>query len=67
MSACEAPGGSIMAIGLPGTTRTRTKTMSATPNSVTTVEARRMRTARRVIGYFPLPSRERRRLMRSDG
>src|SRR4029079_9562500 len=42
MSASVAPGGSIMAIGLPGTTRTRMKTIKATPNSVTTVEPRRI-------------------------
>src|SRR6202171_4443860 len=34
MSAGEAPGGIIMAIGSPGTTRSSTKTITATPASV---------------------------------
>src|SRR5262245_49953467 len=46
MSACEAPGGSIMAIGLPGATRIITKTMIATPKSVISVVTLRVRTPR---------------------
>ncbi len=37
ISASEAPGGSIMAIGFPGTTRMTTKTITATPNRVISV------------------------------
>ncbi len=33
-SSCVAPGGSIIAIGSPGTTRTSTNTTTATPNKV---------------------------------
>ncbi len=46
MSACVAPGGSIMAMGLPGATRMTTKTMTATPNSVISVVTQRVRIAR---------------------
>ena len=52
-----APGGSIIAIGSPGTTRTSTKTTTATPNSVGGTRSRRRRIAPR-----PIPAPPRRRL-----
>ena len=45
MSACVAPGGSIIAIGSPGATRISTKTTTATPNSVMAMVRRRIEEA----------------------
>ena len=47
MSSAVAPGGSIMAIGLPGTILTTTKTMTAIPKSAISVDADRANAARR--------------------
>ena len=46
MSSSVAPGGSIIAIGLPGTTRMTKKTMTAAPKSVTAIVANRSRMLR---------------------
>src|SRR5713226_502087 len=42
MSAAEAPGGIIMAIGSPGTTRSKTNTMTPTPTSVGGIRTSRL-------------------------
>ena len=52
MSASLAPGGSIIAMGLPGTTRITKNTITATPKSVRHVVARRRKIARKRVIKF---------------
>src|ERR1700676_1770500 len=53
MSAGEAPGEIIMAIGSPGTTRSRTKTMMHTPNNVGGMRTSRLMISPHLIGVSP--------------
>src|SRR6187399_454347 len=65
MSACDAPGGSIIEIGSPGAIRITTKTMTATPKRVISVVTPRVRIPRSAFkcppdaldgaGYAPAP------------
>ena len=51
--ACDAPGGSIIAIGSPGAMRMTTKTMTATPKSVISVVTLRVRIPRSAVMGSP--------------
>ena len=53
MSTCDAPGGSIIAIGSPGAMRMTTKTMTATPKSVISVVTLRVRIPRSAVMGSP--------------
>src|SRR5665213_2747543 len=53
MSAAEAPGGVIMAMGSPGTTRSRTKTMAPTPTSVGGITPSRLMISPHLISVSP--------------
>src|ERR1700727_802073 len=53
MSAAEAPGGIIMAMGSPGTTRNRTKTMAPTPTSVGGIRTSRLMISPHLICVSP--------------
>src|ERR1700730_14875417 len=56
MSAGEAPGGIIMAIGSPGTTRSSTKTITATPTSVGGMRTSRLMISPHRIVVSPCPA-----------
>jgi hypothetical protein len=51
----EAPGGIIMAMGSPGTTRSSTKTITATPNSVGGTRTSRLISSPHRILVSPFP------------
>src|SRR6202047_4362414 len=56
MSAGEAPGGIIMAIGSPGTTRSRTNKIMHTPNSVGGMRTSRLMISPHLISVSPFPN-----------
>src|SRR5882757_3075736 len=67
MSAGEAPGGIIMAMGSPGTTRSNTKTITATPTRVGGMRTSRLMISPHRMTYRPaLPSSGLRDQLRQD-
>src|SRR3984893_517289 len=55
MSSADAPGGIIIAIGSPGTTRNSTKTITATPTSVGGMRTSRLMISPQRIVVSPYP------------